>query len=251
MIIYEGPRDYEFTVIPHAKRLVEALDTLGIKVKEFSIRGRLLTVNGYLVLYLTGELMIERAGIVFKTLPQILSSLIEDMREKIGKDLKPLGMFVYIRPTDIKVTYVEEDDNVGSLIIDCPEEFNEEFKRFGKGILIGFKDKEINIETLVISAYIVRKTLKVRITIVPKREIDEESAENIVRKKFRYLERAIKDYQVSLEKVEIITPKIKPMLGFVLIRKRSIEREADEIVQDEEIKSVLAKIRGLNENHHR
>ncbi|ASJ16982.1 hypothetical protein A3L04_07785 [Thermococcus chitonophagus] len=249
MIIYEGPRDYEFAVIPHAKRLVEALETLGMKIREFSIQGRILTLNGYFVLHLQGELIIERAGLMFKTLPQVLVELIEDMEENIKKELKPLGMFVYLRPSDIKITYEEKPKANESLVIDCPEEIKKECERFGKGVLIDLRDKGIAIDTLVISSYVVGRTLKVRVTVVPNGET--EGIEEVVKKKIAYLERTIKGYNISLEKVEVITPKIKPVLGFVLIRKRSIEREADEIVQNEEVKSVLAKIREPSENHRK
>ena len=249
MITYEGPRDYEFAVIPHAKKFIEELDALGIKVREFLIQGKILTINGYFVLHLQGELIIEKAGLMFKALPQVLAEFVEDMREGIRKELKPLGMFVYLKPSDVRVIYEERPKASESLIVDCPEEIRRECERFGKGLLIDLRDKGIKIDTLVVSSYVVGRTLKVRVTVVPNGET--EGIEEVVKKKITYLERTVKEYNVSLEKIEIITPKIKPVLGFVLVRKRSIEREIDEIIQNEEIKSVLTKIRGPNVSHHR
>ncbi|RLF87781.1 hypothetical protein DRN82_07360 [Thermococci archaeon] len=249
MITYEGPRDYEFAVIPHAKKFIEELDALGIKVREFLIQGKILTINGYFVLHLQGELIIEKAGLMFKALPQVLAEFVEDMREGIRKELKPLGMFVCLKPSDVRVIYEERPKATESLIVDCPEEIRRECERFGKGLLIDLRDKGIKIDTLVVSSYVVGRTLKVRVTVVPNGET--EGIEEVVKKKITYLERTVKEYNVSLEKIETITPKIKPVLGFVLIRKRSIEKEADEIVQNEEVKSVLAKIREPNENHRK
>ncbi|AFK22935.1 hypothetical protein Py04_1361 [Pyrococcus sp. ST04] len=251
MITYSGPKDYEFIVIPHAKDLVEGLKTLGVRVEEFSIKGRIVTVNGYLVLHLMGELIISEVGYMSKSLPNIVSELLVDMRDRIQKDLKPLGVFIYLNPEEFKITVIEEKKELGNLVVDVPEYTEEAAKRFGKGLLLYLREKGIEVETLVISGYTVGKVVKFRILVVPhgKKEVVEKYIRNAIEKYSSFLARSIKTHIPKIEAIEVIDTKIKPIFGIILKRKSSIDREASKIASSEEIKSVLAKIRGLNENH--
>lgn len=248
IINYDGPEIFREIVSQKFTRLVEALEALGVKINEVSLRGREITVNRYMVLYIVGEIVIsEKSGLFLREIKHLIGPILRSINDEIQREVRPVGYYSYIDVDKFRLSMSrEQEENRQNIVVDVPEEYEKEVKRVAKGIAIFLSDNNVNFDTLVISGYLVKDILKIRVVLMPVGEYEEDKLEKLLRgvaeKYTSYLrERGLK---AILDDIEVITTKIKPWVSIALKRKRLAEREASQIVSDEDIQLVVQKFRG-------
>ncbi|AIF69706.1 hypothetical protein PAP_06545 [Palaeococcus pacificus DY20341] len=258
VMIIVNPEYHNILRFEFVDRIIQGLEPLGIEPVRIFVKAEehFLRDGRKVLVPLTYLAVDDSKSYLIYDQDIIVESIVHKALENLNDALKKRGILAYIPEEGLKIDFTTSEEyineNKASIIVDGPDEYVKELERFGKGIVIQFKDKGVKIESFVISAQEFytglgqRKGLKLDFALTLKREGLQYSKETIEEfllgaadRYASFLLNSLNLAKITYGSIHIIMPGEKKAPSIVLNQIDKILEEVEEITNDERIQELV------------
>ncbi|RLF78122.1 hypothetical protein DRN39_02075 [Thermococci archaeon] len=257
IILADNQQYHKIIRSDYVDNVIRGIRTLGMEVVKFLVRAeeRILSDGRRVLLIPTYLAVDDSKSYIIYDQEVVIESVVYKAIERVNEKFRDRNIIFYIPKGGLKIdftTSAETTNEKSKILVDAPDGYTPELRRFGRGIVIFLKEKGIEVESFVISAqefytnFGQKKALKMDIALTLKRgdlkypkEVMEEFLHEGIRKYEKFLFSTLGISKLKYGNIHIIIPGDIEAPSLVLNQKDKILEEVEAIMSNKDIQELV------------